>query len=175
MKTDWRKFRKSTHLCSADLDIMETEGKALIFTIKEVKYETGVDVSGTKMDEVFCYFKEPVKALVLNSTNCNMLATFCKQDGLEAKECHIIENWVGLRIELYVDRSVKMMGKIVDGVRIRPLRPVAKALPAFTSANFEKASAVNATREQIEKAYTITDAVWVEYTKLISEKQTQTT
>ena len=32
-KTDWRKFRKSTHLASADLDALETEGKKLIFTI----------------------------------------------------------------------------------------------------------------------------------------------
>ena len=38
-KTDWRKFRKSTHLASADLDALETDGKKLIFTIKEVKYE----------------------------------------------------------------------------------------------------------------------------------------
>ena len=46
-QTDWRKYRKSTHLASADLDAMETDGIPLIFTIKDVKYETGVDVSGT--------------------------------------------------------------------------------------------------------------------------------
>ena len=66
-QTDWRKFRKSTHLASADLDALETDGKKLIFTIKEVKYETGVDVSGTKMDGIFCYFIEAIKPLKLNS------------------------------------------------------------------------------------------------------------
>jgi hypothetical protein len=166
MKTDWRKYRKSTHLCSADLDIMELEGKPLIFTIKDVKYEKEVDVSGTKMNEIFCYFKEPIKALVLNSTNCAMLAEFCKQDGLVATERNLIENWIGLKIELYVDRSVKMMGKIVDGVRIRSLRPKEKEKPIFTELNFKKAQDANATRLQIESAYSITDEIWGKYCNL---------
>jgi hypothetical protein len=121
-KTDWRKFRKSTHLASADLDALETEGKKLIFTIKEVKYETGVDVSGTKMDGIFCYFLEPVKPLKLNSTNNKVLAGFAKKNGLIGKECHVIENWKGMKIELFVDRNVKMMGAITDGIRIKPLK-----------------------------------------------------
>jgi len=88
MKTDWRKYRKSTHLASADLDAMETDGLPLIFTIKNVKYEIGVDVSGTKQDGIFCYFIEAVKPLKLNSTNNKILAGFAKQDGLTGKECH---------------------------------------------------------------------------------------
>jgi len=80
MKTDWRKYRKSTHLASADLDAMETDNVPLIFTIKEVKYETGVDVSGTKMDGIFCHFIEPIKPLKLNSTNNKILAGFAKRN-----------------------------------------------------------------------------------------------
>ncbi len=156
LKTDWRKYRKSTHLASADLDAMETDGIPLIFTIKDVKYETGVDVSGTKQDGIFCYFIEAIKPLKLNSTNNKILAGFAKQDGLIGKECHVIENWKGMKIELYVDRNVKMMGAITDGIRIKPLRPKEKIKPNFTESNFEAAKKANATIELIKSKYEIT-------------------
>jgi hypothetical protein len=168
-QTDWRKFRKSTHLASADLDALETEGKKLIFTIKEVKYEQGVDVSGTKMDGIFCYFVEPIKPLKLNSTNNKILAGFAKKNGLQGKECHVIENWKGMKIELYVDRNVKMMGAITDGVRIKPLQPTeVKTKPIFTEANFEAAKNAKATIEQIKTKYEITpemESKFKEYAK----------
>jgi hypothetical protein len=159
-QTDWRKFRKSTHLASADLDALETEGKKLIFTIKEVKYETGVDVSGTKMDGIFCYFIENIKPLKLNSTNNKILAGFSKKNGLIGKECHVIENWKGMKIELYVDRNVKMMGAITDGVRIKPIQPIeTKEKPIFTEANFEAAKKANATIEQIKSKYNVSKEI----------------
>ena len=159
MKTDWRKYRKSTHLASADLDAMETDNVPLIFTIKEVKYETGVDVSGTKMDGIFCHFIEPIKPLKLNSTNNKILAGFGKKNGLIGKECHVIENWKGMKIELYVDRNVKMMGAITDGVRIKPLQPIEKVKPDFTEANFEAAKKANATIEQIKSKYNVSKEI----------------
>lgn len=165
-QTDWRKYRKSTHLASADLDAMETDKIPLIFTIKEVKFETNVDVSGTKMDGIFCHFIEPIKALKLNSTNNKILAGFAKKNGLVGKECHIIENWKGIKIELFVDRNVKMMGAITDGVRIKPLQPVTKVKPNFTVANFESAKKANATKEQIEKSYNLTTEIWNQYNAL---------
>jgi hypothetical protein len=163
MKTDWRKYRKSTHLASADLDAMETDGVPLIFTIKDVKYEIGVDVSGTKQDGIFCYFIEPIKPLKLNSTNNKILAGFAKQDGLIGKECHVIENWKGMKIELWVDRNVKMMGAITDGVRVKPIRPKEKVKPEFTKDHFEKAKAAKATIESIKKSYLVTNEIETEY------------
>jgi len=165
-QTDWRKYRKSTHLASADLDAMETDKIPLIFTIKEVKFQTNVDVSGTKMDGIFCHFIEPIKPLKLNSTNNKILAGFAKKNGLLGKECHIIENWKGMKIELFVDHNVKMMGAITDGVRIRPLQPVTKVKTDFTAANFEAAKKANATKEQIEKSYNLTTEIWNQYNAL---------
>ena len=159
MKTDWRKYRKSTHLASADLDAMETDNVPLIFTIKEVKYETGVDVSGTKMDGIFCHFIEPIKPLKLNSTNNKILAGFAKKNGLVGKECHVIENWRGMKIELFVDRNVKFMGSLTDGIRIKPLQPVNRVKKDFTEINFESAKKANATIEQIKKSYNITKEI----------------
>lgn len=159
MKTDWRKYRKSTHLASADLDAMETDGIPLIFQIKEVKYETGVDVSGTKMDGIFCHFIEPIKPLKLNSTNNKILAGFTKQDGLIGKEQHVIENWKGMKIELFVDRNIKFMGSITDGIRIKPLRPKEIVRPEFSEANFEAAKKANATMEQIKTKYNVSKEI----------------
>lgn len=160
-KTDWRKYRKSTHLASADLDALETEGKSLVFTIKEVKYETNVNVSGTKMDGIFCYFVENIKPLKLNSTNSKILAGFSKKNGFKGKECHIIENWKGLRIELYVDRNVKMMGSITDGVRIKPIQPkeTPKTKPEFLESMFEKAKAAGATIDKIKHKYNVSKEI----------------
>ena len=165
-KTDWRKFRKSTHLASADLDALETEGSNLIFTIKEVKYEQNVNVSGTKMDGIFCYFIENIKPLKLNSTNNKILAGFAKQNGYKGREAHIIENWKGMRIELYVDRNVKMMGAITDGVRIKPIQPKKREKPEFVAEMFEKAYKANATIESIKKSYIVkpeTEKAYKEY------------
>lgn len=163
-QTDWRKYRKSTHLASADLDAMETDGVPLIFTIKEVKFETGVNVSGTNMDGIFCYFVQPIKPLKLNSTNNKILAGFSKKEGLVGKECHVIENWKGLTIELYVDRNVKMMGAITDGVRIKPILPVLnKPKPVFSEANFETAHKAKATIEVIKQHYSITPEMEQKY------------
>lgn len=163
-QTDWRQFRKSTHLASADLDALETAGTKLIFTIKEVKYEENIDVSGTKMNGIFCYFVENIKPLKLNSTNNKILAGFAKKNGLIGKECHVIENWKGMKIELYVDRNVKMMGAITDGVRIKPLQPTEKVeKPIFTESNFEAAKNAKATIEQIKTKYTLTPEMEKKY------------
>lgn len=169
LQTDWRKYRKSTHLASADLDAMETDKIPLIFQIKEVKYETGVDVSGTKQDGIFCYFMQDIKPMKLNSTNNKILAGFAKKNGLIGKECHVIENWKGMNIELFVDRNVKMMGAIVDGIRIKPLQPILnKPKPNFAEVNFADAKKASATLETIKKHYTLTNEIellWNKYNK----------
>ena len=163
-KTDWRKFRKSTHLASPDLEIMESEGKELIFTIKEIKHEQKVNVSGTKMDGFFCYFKEDVKPLKINNTNLQQLAVFAKNKGIKLADAYCVEEYAGLIIELYVDHNVKFMGAITDGIRIKPIQPVInKTKPEFTEANFKKAAAASASIEQIKKAYTITSETEQKY------------
>jgi hypothetical protein len=101
--------------------------------------------------------------LKLNSTNNKILAGFAKQDGLIGKECHVIENWRGMKIELFVDRNVKMMGAITDGIRIKPLRPKEKVKPNFTKDKFEAAKKANATIEQIEKSYIFTKEIRAEW------------
>ena len=117
---DCRKHRKSTHLAAADLDGMTSEGKSLVFTIKDAWYETGVDVSGNKTDGYFCTLKEHPKPMLINSVNRMAISSIANDGGFKEVTAYNIGNWKGLIIELYVDRKVKMMGSTVDGIRVKP-------------------------------------------------------
>ena len=74
-----------------------------------------------------------------------------------------------MRIELFVDHNVKMMGAITDGVRIKPIQPVdASKKPIFTEANFEAAKTAKATIEQIRSKYELSkelETKYLEYAK----------
>lgn len=152
---DSRKHRKSTHLASADLDGMEAEGKSLVFVIEDVRYETGVNVSGSKSDGYFAKLKGSEKEWMINSKNRATISQLAKARGLKGKDCYNIGNWIGIKVELFVDRNVKMMGSIVDGIRVKPIEPKEKIKAIFTEANFEAAHKVKATIEMIKKSYTI--------------------
>jgi hypothetical protein len=155
-KTHYRKVFKSDHLGVADLEEFLEEGKRLVFTIKEVKQEYDVTVAGRKGNHNIAYFNEPIKPLVLNSTNSKTVKAFCKGSSF-------VEDWSNVLIELYIDANVKMKGDIVGGVRIKPNQPTLKK-PELTpeNQNWDKAKEAvqtgTATVETIRKNWTITEA-----------------
>lgn len=155
-KTHYRKVMKSDHLGIADLEDLIEEKKKLVFTIKEVKQEYNVSVAGKKGNFNIAYFIEQIKPLVLNATNAKVLKSF-------ANNSPFVEDWKNILIELYIDENVKMKGEVVGGVRIKQVQPVQKQKPPFTEANFEKAKAANATFEQIESGYTLTEEMKLKY------------
>jgi hypothetical protein len=155
-KHHYRAVAKSEHLGSADLEDFIEQKKPLIFTIRQVKQEYGVSVAGKKGDFNIAYFVENIKPLVLNSTNAKQIKTFCGGSPF-------VEDWKLVPIELYLDANVKMKGEVVGGIRIKPIQPKAKVKLSFTEANFDKAKEANATREQIEKSYTITEEIYKKY------------
>lgn len=115
-KTHFRKVFKSDHLGSADLEEYIEEKKPLIFTIKEVRQEYGAKVAGKKIDANIAYFTDlKVKPLVLNATNSKVLK--------KRTNSSFIEDWKNIDVELYIDKSVKMKGEVVGGVRIKDEPP----------------------------------------------------
>lgn len=155
-KHHYRNVFKSDHLGSADLEDLIEQGSNLIFTIKHTKQELGIKVAGKKVDANIAYFVEPIKPMVINATNGKILRQFANSP--------MVEDWSNLIVELYIDENVKAVtGGTTQGVRIRPIQPKVNTKPLFTSANFEKAKQANATREQIEKIYTLTDDVYNQY------------
>ena len=118
---DAMKYRKSTHLAGIDVDCMDNK----VFTIKKCWYETGVNVSGNKTDGYFMSFIEDVKDMVVNTINRTAIINIVKNTKeLSYKECRNTANWEGLKIALYFDESVKMMGKKTGGIRIKTQSPI---------------------------------------------------
>ena len=153
---DAMKYRKSTHLAGVDVDLMTNK----IVTIKKCWYETNVNVSGNKTTGYFMSFEEDIKDMVVNSTNrLSIIRLLQKTTKLSLKDCRNTGNWSGLKIELYFDENIKMMGKQTGGIRIKS-EPV--SLPELNPAHEKWQAAKDAlkagqvTIEQIKKNFTLT-------------------
>lgn len=112
---DSMKYRKSTHLAGIDVEAMELP----IVTIKLAYYETGVNVSGNKTDGYFLDFEENIKSMLVNSTNRQVISRYLKASGMSGLDSRNLQNWVGLKLVLWFDETVKMMGQVVGGIRIK--------------------------------------------------------
>ena len=162
MNTHFRRVLKSDHLGAADLEDFIEQGKSLVFTIKEVKQyvldpndkNSGVTVAGRRIGANIVFFKENIKPLCLNATNANTIK------GL-ANGTPFIEEWKNIRIELFIDKMVKMKGEIVGGIRIKAISPAKPELtpkhPKFEGAK-KALKAGTVTIEDIKKTYVITPA-----------------
>jgi hypothetical protein len=129
-KTHYRRVFKSDHLGISDLEDFIEEKVTLIFTIKEVKQHvidpsvkgSGVSVAGKVISANIAHFVEPIKPLVLNSTNSKVVKSL-------AGGSPFVEDWKNICVELFIDSSVKMKGEVVGGVR---LKAGSKSLPKLT-------------------------------------------
>jgi len=119
---DSMKYRKSTHLAGIDVDAIVTDKGNCILTIKEAYYDTNIDVSGNKTNGYFIDFVEGVKPMVANSGNRKIINDIVKEKlGCTAAESRMLPNWKGLQIDLYFDPSIKMMGKVTGGIKVKPV------------------------------------------------------
>ena len=153
-KTHYRKVFKSDHLGIADLEDFIEEKVNLIFTIREVKQEIGVQVAGKKGSFNIAYFVEPIKPLVLNATNSKVVKTL-------AGGSPFVEHWKNICVELYIDASVKMKGEVVGGVRLKggnkTLPTLVKGTQAYTNALTHIKSGNDF--QKIEERFTLTDEI----------------
>jgi len=116
---DSMKYRKSTHLAGIDVETIIADKGSCILTIKEAFYDTNVDVSGNKTAGYFLEFIENVKPMVINSGNRKIIGNIVKAlKKIDNTQSRNIGNWAGVQIELLFDPSVKMMGKVVGGIKI---------------------------------------------------------
>lgn len=162
-KTHYRKVFKSDHLGVADLEDFVEEGKSLNFVITQVKQEINVSVAGRKGNHNIAYFKEPIKPLVLNSTNSKRVKAF-------AGGSPFVEDWKNIPVTLYIDNSVKMKGEVVGGVRISPQQPnIGKPKPVFTKDNFESAKNAGADIAKVKTVYSTTPDIEKEYLNYLKD------
>ena len=122
---DAMKYRKSTHLASADVEMIITEKGNCILTIKDAFYSSKIKVNGKDQDGYFISFQEDVKDMIVNSTNRKTISNIIKMNkNCSAVESRNIGNWIGQTIELVFDSTIRMMGKNTGGIRVKPTSPI---------------------------------------------------
>ena len=109
----YRKAYKSDHLGVVDLEEMIENKTSLIVEIRDVFYEEGAIVAGNRGNHNIAYFTESIKPLVLNATNANTVRKLCNGGAN-------LSTWkMPVKVELFIDSTVKMKGQIVGGVRLK--------------------------------------------------------
>lgn len=158
----YRNAFKSDHLAAADIEeLVENNGKAIL-TLDRVEYFQNRQVAGRTKDKgLVAFFKEPnTKPMIVNAVNSKVLQSFIKSNDLN-------NDWfnLNLKIELYVNDSVKMSGKTVGGIRIKTRLPIVeskvKILPAISEVSLKKAIAAvkggTYKLSEVKAKYTLTD------------------
>lgn len=119
---DSMKYRKSTHLAGIDVEAIVSDKGSCVLTIKEAYYNTNVDVSGNKTDGYFIDFVEPIKPMMANSGNRKIINDIVKEKlGCTSAESRLLPKWKGIQIDLFFDPSIKMMGKLTGGIKVKPV------------------------------------------------------
>ena len=108
--THWKKLINPDYLGAYSLD----PGQDMVLTIRQVKKEMITGTDGKKEECIVCYWQEDQKPMILNVTNCKMIAKLLKTP--------YIERWAGHRIQIGAE-IVSAFGEKVEALRVR------KALP----------------------------------------------
>jgi hypothetical protein len=106
MKTHWRACDKTEFLGAADLEELLKENEtSIILTIEKVEIKKA-KVRGQVGEFRIATFKEPgVKPMILNITNSKVVKSFCNNS------THV-EDWLNVRVEVYIAQGVKMGSEV---------------------------------------------------------------
>ncbi len=98
-------------------DLVDREGKPRDWPLEIVKVEGGIVKSKEKPKgerRPFVYFRNARKPLVCNATNAEAISSMAGSEDTD--------RWIGLRITLYPTTVKSGKGKMVPGIRIRPMK-----------------------------------------------------
>ena len=109
-ETHWKKLINPDYLGAYSLD----PGKDMVLTIRVVKKEMVTGADGKKEECIVCYWQEEQKPMILNVTNCKMIAKLLKTP--------YIERWAGHRIQIGAE-VVSAFGEKVEALRVRKTLP----------------------------------------------------
>lgn len=159
---DAMKYRKHTHLAGVDVAIITAEKGKCVLTIKDAYYSRGVDVSGNKTDGYFLEFEEDVMDMVVNSSNRKQISqNLVLEKGLSLLDSRNIGNWIGYKVELYFDETIRMIGKVVGGIRVKGFKVLPNLEP--NTPNFDAVKKAldskQYTLEQVKIKYKISEEV----------------
>jgi len=112
-KTHWKKaVAPSDYLGACDFQ----DGEEKVVTIKGVNQSETIVTNEGKSQHAAVHFVEDVKPLILNVTNSKAIT--------KVSGSPYFEDWIGCKVQLYVDPSVRAFGEVVSAVRVRPRKPI---------------------------------------------------
>ena len=107
----WKKQFNYDYLGSYSLD-----GKReIVVSIKGVGSAKVTGQNGRKEDCFVVHFNEMDKPMILNRTNAKAIEKVAGSG--------LVEDWVGTRVTLFVEKGVKAFGDVVDALRSRDKKP----------------------------------------------------
>lgn len=109
-KTHWKTQFNYDYLGTYSLP----DGKDIVLTIQRAIKQDVIGNDGKKEQLLVCHFKENVKPMIINRTNCK---TITKVIGSP-----YLEDWTDKLIQVGAV-SVKAFGDVVDALRVRPFAP----------------------------------------------------
>lgn len=108
--THWKRLINPDYLGAYSLD----PGQDMVLTIRHVKKEMVTGADGKKEECIVCHWEEDQKPMILNVTNCKMIAKLLKSP--------YIERWAGHRIQIGAE-VVSAFGEKVEALRVRRTLP----------------------------------------------------
>lgn len=91
------------------------DGKDIVLTIKDVSSGLIVGEKGRTTQGMVIYFVEKMKPLFCNITNAKIIERIYKT--------RFVDQWVGKKIQLYVDENITFGRTTVRGIRVRDFVP----------------------------------------------------
>jgi len=115
-ETHWKKLINPDYLGAYSLE----PGKDMVLTIGTVRKETITGTDGKKEECIVCHWQENEKPMILNVTNCKMIAKLLKTP--------YIEKWAGHKVQIGAEK-VRAFGEDVEALRIRSKLPDEAKIP----------------------------------------------
>ena len=112
-KTHWKKIVSDpNYLGEADFG----EGEEKVATISRVVRDETIQTAEGKSKKAVFYFSEPIKPMILNVARSKAIEKVAGSP--------YFEDWLGVKIQLYIEHGIKAFGDVVSAVRVRPRKPV---------------------------------------------------
>ena len=144
-KVHWKKVVSDpTYIGEADFE----PGEEKVLTIASVNQKETVTTQEGKSVKAVVHWVEKEKAMILNVARSKAIQKVVGSPYLD--------EWVGKKVQLYIDDKVKAFGEIVSAVRVRPYAPKANSTEPIICESCGK---------QVEAAYGLNPEQLVESTK----------
>ena len=112
-KTPWKKIVSDPNYIG-EADFQENEEKAL--TIDRVAVNETVKTAEGESKKQVVHWREPGnKPMILNVARSKSIE--------KVSGSRFVEDWPGVKIQLYIEHGIKAFGEVVSAVRVRPFKP----------------------------------------------------